>query len=668
MSLAAPKLDDRHFQDLVDEAKKRIPHYCKEWTDHNVSDPGVTLIELFAWMTDILLYRMNKVPDLHYVRFMEMLGIRLQEPFPAKALITFWLSVPQPSTVVIPAGTEVASTQTETDPSIVFSTDSDLRVQPAQLAEVYARLDAGRGDNTKSIRDLNKRRLELGFEGVEVFSALPKVDDAIYFGFENDPSFHILSFDLNFDPAGGAGSNPNLPPIAWEASTGLHDRHWEPCDVETDTTKAMNAVGRILLHTRKMGRYTVNEKNLYWVRARVKEISPEEQRLGMSAYRKSPLLCKASVSSWGGAVPATHSRLVMREFLGQSDGTPGQRFQLQQTPILAREPGEHLVVQVENEPPQAWKEVGDFADSSAEDPHYTVDSTSGEVRFGSSIRQPDGTIKLFGAVPPRRANLVFDRYRYGGGQEGNVQAGILNTLKTSIPYVARVSNREPAYGGMDAETLESAMVRAPAMLRSRDRAVTESDYEFLAQQAMPQVIGRVKCIQPRPADSHAIAPGLVYVLVIPRVQKPEGYLEPEQLSLPDQARQGLAAYLDERRLLTTRLEVREPAYIPIATRVRLRAVPGMDPSRVEAEILDRLYRFLNPLKGGPDGKGWEFGRDLFVSEIYQCLQGMSSVQFIRSVEMFATNPDGSPRGDAVEFVEVVAHAVIMSGIHKVEFV
>ena len=70
MTLLAPKLDDRHFQDIVDEAKKRIPHYCKDWTDHNVSDPGVTMIELFAWMTDILLYRLNQVPDLHYIKFL----------------------------------------------------------------------------------------------------------------------------------------------------------------------------------------------------------------------------------------------------------------------------------------------------------------------------------------------------------------------------------------------------------------------------------------------------------------------------------------------------------------------------------------------------------------------------------------------------------------------
>lgn len=668
MPLAAPVLDDRRFQDLVDEAKKRIPHYTKEWTDHNVSDPGITLIELFAWLADILLYRMNQVPDLHYVRFMELLGIRLGEPYPASAPVTFWLTAPQPNTVVIPAGTEVASTQTETDPSIVFSTNADLRIQPAKLGEVYSRVDAGKGDRSKVLRDMNKRGLELGMEGKEVFSPQPQVDDALYFGFENDLSQHILGFTLSFDPAGGAGSNPQLPPYVWEASTGLAEPRWAPCDVEFDTTRAMNSDGRVQIHTPQMGRTAVAEKNLFWVRARVKEISAEERKLGMRPYRLSPLLCKASVASWGGTVESTHARLVTRELLGQSDGTPGQRFKLQLTPVLKRKPGEHLVVQAENEPPQVWIEVPDFQDSGAQDPHYTLDGVTGELRLGPAVRQPDGTIKRFGAVPPRKANLIFERYRYGGGQEGNVQAGILNTLKTSIPYVARVANRAPAAGGLDAESMESAMVRAPQLIRSRDRAVTESDFEFLAMQALPQQIGRVKCIQTRPQDAGRVGPGVVYVLVIPRVPRPEGYLDPAQLRLAQEHRDLLAAYLDERRLLTTRLEVQEPAYIPVSAVVRLRAAPGVEPARVEEDILARLYRFLNPLTGGQDGNGWPFGHDLFVSEVYQCLQGMPNVQFIRGVEIFLAGPDGSPRGEPVEYIEVVSHGVISSGIHKVEFI
>src|SRR5260370_36531936 len=107
MPFPVPNLDDRTFQDIVDQAKIMIPHYCPTWTDHNVSDPGVALIELFAWMTDLMLYRVNQVPDKVYLKMLEMIGIRLQPPRAAQAPVTFHLSLPQPNQVVIPKGTEV---------------------------------------------------------------------------------------------------------------------------------------------------------------------------------------------------------------------------------------------------------------------------------------------------------------------------------------------------------------------------------------------------------------------------------------------------------------------------------------------------------------------------------------------------------------------------------
>jgi predicted phage baseplate assembly protein len=666
-TLAKPKLDDRQFQDLVDEAKKRIPHYCKEWTDHNVSDPGVTLIELFAWMTDVLLYRLNQVPDLHYIRFLELLGIKLQEPVPAKAPVTFWLSAPLETSVIIPAHTEVASTQTETEPSIVFSTDHDLSVHPPQLAAVLSRVASSGGDK-KSMREYNLRRLEAGFEGLDIFTGVPQVDDALYFGFENDLSQHFLGFDFDFDPAGGAGVDPTLPPTIWEVSTGQAESRWLPCEVEQDTTKGLNSAGRIRIHLPQGGKYKVGGQDHFWVRLRVRAINEAEKADGMQPYDRSPRLRQVSVASWGGTTAATHARQIQREFLGQSDGSPGQRFYLQTRPILKRQPEEALVVQVPEQPPQIWKEQPDFASSNAEDRHFTLDSVSGELRLGPAVRQPDGAIKLYGAVPPRGSNLIFARYRSGGGQEGNVQTGILNTLKTAIPFIGRVSNRQPAWGGMDAESLEAASMRAPAMLRSRERAVSESDFEFLARQALPAAIGRVKCLQPRPADAGRVAPGQIYVLVIPRLSRPSGFLEPDQLQLRPEDIALLSGYLDERRLLTTRLDIRPPAYYWVAAQVRLRAAPGADRARVEADVLTRLYEFLNPLTGGPDRKGWEFGRDLFVSDIYQCLQGLPDVQFIRSVEMFNARPGGEPQGDSLEFLELVAHGVVASGQHGVEFV
>ncbi len=529
MPLTAPKLDDRKFQDIVDEAKKRIPYYIKEWTDHNVSDPGVTLIELFAWMTDIILYRLNQIPDLHYIKFMDMFGISLRGPVPAKAPVTFWLSVPQPNPVLIPAGTEVASTQTETERSIVFTTTDDFHVNPPVLQVITCHVIDQ--DGRRVFRNQNLRRLEAGFEGFEVFSHTPKVEDALYFGFENDLSFHILGFDMDFDPAGGAGVDPTQPPYVWEASTGDITDRWSPCEVEIDTSKGLNSAGLIRIHVPKMGKHLVNERESFWVRARVKEISKEEYKEGMRPYQISPHLRKAMVASWGGTIQAMHAQKISREFLGQSDGSPGQRFRLKCTPVLERAAGETLIVELESHSPEIWTEVRDFGSSGARDRHYTLDEVSGELRFGPSIRQQDGTIKLYGGIPPRGSNLYFDQYRYGGGQDGNVQPGIINTLKTAIPYIARVSNRFPASGGLDVETLASAMIQVPALLRSRDRAVTEADYEILSLQALPAEIERVKCLQPTPSEAGKIIPGEIYILVIPRVRDPLGHINDAELKL-----------------------------------------------------------------------------------------------------------------------------------------
>jgi predicted phage baseplate assembly protein len=417
-----------------------------------------------------------------------------------------------------------------------------------------------------------------------------------------------------------------------------------------------------------MGQTNINKKSLYWLRIRVKEITETERREGMRPYQVSPRLRQLSVSAWGGTAVATHAQTVKNELLGQSDGSASQVFYLKRTPMLTRIPEEHLLVRVEGEPIQNWAEVKDFADSGADSRHYTLDSVTGELRLGPAVRQPNGDIKLYGAIPPRGASLIFRQYRHGGGDEGNVDVGVLNTLKTAIPYINTVRNRAAAWGGLDAETLEDAMVRAPKIMRHRDRAVTAEDYENLALQTPNVSIGRVKCLQPLPSDTGQVVPGQVYVLVIPRVRQPKGYLPPEQLEPGENDTDRLEAYLDERRLLTTRLFVTAPAYRWVAARVQLRASADAEQTAVAAEVTARLYQFLNPLTGGPDGKGWPFGRELFLSDVYQALQGMSNVQFIRAVELFITDPGGGPQGDPVESVEVVAHGVIVSGLHEVQFV
>src|SRR5688500_6811282 len=163
MALAVPNLDDRKFQEIVDQAKRLIPLYCREGTDHNVSDPGVAMIELFAWMTDMLLYRANQVPDRLYVKFLELMGIQLDPPRPASAPVTFYLSAPQPIDLTVPEGTEVATIRTDTSPAIVFTTEADLVIRTAKLRAV-----ATHGVNQTGWLRHDVRKLEFPTQAIPV--------------------------------------------------------------------------------------------------------------------------------------------------------------------------------------------------------------------------------------------------------------------------------------------------------------------------------------------------------------------------------------------------------------------------------------------------------------------------------------------------------------------
>lgn len=665
MPLASPVLDDRSFQSIVDEAKKRIPQYTDEWTDHNVSDPGVTLIELFAWMTEMQIYRLNQVPRLHYIKFLNLLGMSMRGPVPAEATVTFTLTAPQETAVLIPAGTEVSTVQTATENAVVFTTTEDFVVRPPELAVVSSEVATQKAFEKRFITH-NLRHLENGFNEIQVFSVLPQADDALYFGFSNDLSQHILGLELTWDQAGGAGVDPTIPPLVWEAATGNPNRPWMPCFVEQDTTQGLNQVGDVWLHLPDMMRTSINDASMYWVRVRVTNISAEEQQMGMLPYETSPRLKQVRPLSWGGTGMANHAQTVNHELLGKSDGTPGQRFKLRMTPILDPQPGETLNTELNGEK-EVWQQVPDFASSTPHDRHFTLDTVSGEVRFGPAIRQRDGSIQRYGVIPNRGATILFQRYRTGGGLKGNVEADTLTILKTAIPFINRVTNRQPASGGLDPESLDETLIRAPLALRTRDRAMTAADFEYLAKEALPARVSRVKCLQPRPNDVAHVAPGQVYVLVIPNTRFPAGYHQAAELQMDQEEIDTITDYLDERRLLTTRLNVRAPAYRWVSIKVSLGALPGYDEGRVEQTVLERLYRFLNPLTGGADGQGWLFGRDLFVSDVYQALQGLVGVAFIRNVDLFLSTPNGEAVGDPLDTISVVTHGVIVSGMHQIEF-
>jgi predicted phage baseplate assembly protein len=630
MRLETPKLDDRGFQDILDEARRLIPRYCPEWTDHNLSDPGITLLELFAWMTDMLLYRVNRVPEKNYITFLELMGVRLEPARAATTELLFRLTAPQPEDIVIPRGTSVGTVRTEFRESITFATDADRMIRRPELVYVLA-------DRNHHLFDY-RRELEHAHEQAlpGIFSPRPAVNDALYLGFGNDVGGHILGIRVECDEKHGVGVDPRDPPIVWETWDGLDER-WVAVEKEADTTRGINSNGVVIVYLpTPTGRTAIDGKEAIWVRCRVEATQP-----GQRAYADTPIITSLAVDALGITASASHAFKVVGEELGESDGTPGQQFKLGTLPVLPRTEGETLEVEAADGTFEPWHEVADFGSSGPDDPHFVLDDVSGTVELGPRVRTPIGIELQYGRTPTATRRLRFRSYHSGGGVGGNVGAGTLTVLKSSIPYVRWVDNKQAAEGGRDSEDLEHAKWRAPQLLRARQRAVTPRDFEELAQEASAAV-ARARCLGVRgdaTGDADGTIPGTVRLQLVPALPAPSGPLRPDDVEVPGWVRQRVKAYLDERRLLTTELELEIPTYTWVTVLARVRASPRASADRVVADAERVLYRFVHPTAGGPDGNGWPFGRDLFAGELYSLLQNVAGVDIVEEVTLQQVDPN-----------------------------
>ncbi|MFP8908183.1 putative baseplate assembly protein [Streptomyces atacamensis] len=650
MALPSPNLDDRRFQQLVDEAKRYVQQRAPEWTDHNVSDPGVTLIETFAYLVDQLLYRLNRVPDKNYTAFLDLLGIRLFPPAAAAAEVDFHLSAPQPDTVVLPTGTEVTAAPAapgetgetgETGDAVVFATTDELRILPSELTRlVTAPRNGEQTDRTGALA-----------EGRDVlcFQAAPEPGDALLFGLPAAVPRCIVAVRLD-SRVEGVGVDPRQPPLVWEAWDG---GGWRVCETGEDTTGGLNRPGEVIVyvpagHTASV----IGGTRAGWLRCRVTEAEP-----GQPFYSQSPTVREAAVFTVGGTMSVEHAETVTDVPLGVSEGVAGQTFRLDRPPVLLD--GEPPVVEVSSaEGWQRWEVVEHFGRSGPGDRHVRVDATTGEFGFPPVLREPDGTLRQCGAVPPKGARVRVARYRTGGGPAGNVARGTIRVLRSSVPYVARVVNREAARGGVAGETVANARLRAPEVLRTQERAVTAEDYEVVSRLAAPSV-RRVRCL---PAGGDA---GAVRVLVVPdAVADEDGRLRFEQLIPSDQVLRAITASLDERRLIGTRLVVEPPVYQGVTVVARLTAAPD-EADRVRDAALAALFRYLDPLHGGPDGTGWPFGRPVQYGEVFGVLQRACGDALVEDIRLFPADPVTGRRGAPADRIDVAAGALVFSHQHQV---
>src|SRR4051794_19252630 len=645
MALPVPNLDDRRFQDLVDDAKRMVQRRCPEWTDHNVSDPGVTLIETFAFKTDQLLFRLNQVPDRMYVKFLEMIGLRLLAATPAKAPVTFWLSAPAVAGVSVPTGTTVATPRSDTEESIVFNTRDDLQIIPCMLQDVAT---LGDGEESSTLRT-EGLKMATAFRA---FSEVPVVGETLLVGLSEPVPRCVVRIDVDAQVE-GVGVHPDHPPLAWEAWTGSD---WEECRVSSDSTLALNTSGRVLVHVPPEHEASIIDgTRAGWLRARVIEV-PED----FPVYSASPVIRSLAASTVGGTIDAIHADIVESELLGDSDGVPGQEFRIERSPILAGA-GAPVLEVMSDDGWVEWEAVDHFAASGPDDRHFVLDAVGGTVRFGPAVREEGGGMLQYGAVPPRGMSVRLRGHAVGGGRTGNVSKGAIRALKSSIPFVSSVENLESAQGGVDGETIDQAKARGPILLRTRSRAVTAEDYEAIALESAPE-LARVECVTAGEDDVNA---GSLRVLVVPAAPQEAGRIEFAELVPDEETLQRIAERLDAVRLIGTRVAVEPPSYRGVTVVARIVARPKADIERIKTEALAALYGYLNPISGGPDGDGWPFGRPVQAGEVYGLLQRIRGVDMIEDARLFGANPVTGERGKETTKLELDPYSLIFSYEHHV---
>jgi hypothetical protein len=692
MPIKPPALDDRDYDALVGELLARIPAHTPEWTNPRQGDPGRTLLELFAWLTDTMLYRVNLIPERQRLAFLRLLGEQMRPAEPARGLVTIQIDNADftDSITIKPLAT--------IKKPITFETLSEVTLMPLTAEAYYKRILSTDElqqmrlviEGLKQIYNIREAKpyqttpiftsgvVTKGFDVIAnssdgclwlaLLAAKPEHVEAARNALGRSPQGRPQLLNIGFAPAFTAPdpfeeieARARIPYV-WEI-TGL-DAGGRPeyltLQVVADTTLGLRKPGifRLALPAPELIIAPSNNPRDN-TEAGVGDTPPrldapdKASRLVAWLRLRPTIELKSLLISWVNinAVPIDQRQTFYGRIVGASDGTGNQKMALASRPI---DPNTfQLMVEEPDRGYQLWQRVDDLSMTGRDDSVFELDSEAGAIRFGDGVR---------GKVPIIGARVRVAQMRGGGGVAGNLPPNSLAEVRANrldgsvVSTKLKVVQALPTEGGLDAETLAEAERRIPALFRHRDRAVTVEDYEQLANTAPGVRLGRVEVL-PRfkPQQRRENVPGVVSVMVLPYK---DGYMAP--YPRPDRPLlEVVHAHLAERRPLGTELYVMGVEYVPIALSVAITVVtdnrtslsiagvygepndlsaPG--PDQVINEVIAALRRFFWPLlPGGALGTGWERGRAVLDRELEVVVARVQGVDTVSSVNLFERNAD-----------------------------
>jgi Baseplate J-like protein len=700
MPLTIPNLDDRRYQDLLDEALARIPVYTPEWTNFNKSDPGVTLVEIFAFLTESLLYRCNLIPERNRKKFLTLLNIPLQPATSAQGLITITNDKGPLQTVTLNDGVEVRAGQ------VPFFTTRGIDVLPIegrvyfkqaiqspsqQVVDYYAQLYASfRGAPPQAPPQLYQAQA-FPLPGGAPVSISDTVDGFLWLALlvragDQPPAIladaardaianQTLSVGVvpwlpdstaDLPPGRAAGSPapitlqfdaPNIP-----ASGGLLDSQnrvpqFVPLDC-TPTTDVFSLPGVVdVTLPAKSGLYLWN--NIDPLESGVNQLPPSlddsslNDRL-ITWLRIRPSSPVPAQFLWIGTngVPIVQLQHVSGELLPPGTGEPDQTVNLSRAPVLAGSAA--VTVTTAQGAVNAYQEVPDLFLAGAEVPVPDLRLPPGSPPppaaspYAFLLDAEAGQITFgdgaHGARPPEQSVLRAD-YDYSAGSAGNVGVASINTSPV-LPQGFTVNNPIRTWGGADAETASDGEKQISRYLQHRDRLVTAYDFETIAQRTPGVQIGRVEVLpnfHPELSSGRGgDAPGVVTLMLIPEFDP----VTPDAPSPTNDFLDTVSAYLDTRRLITSEVFLRGPEYVGIWISIGIQVLPGVSAGPVHNAVKAQVTAFLAPTAGG-----------------LQQLPDDPSTLFNAAQSAVA---NGWPLGKSVIALEIMAQAGRVAGVEYVQ--
>lgn len=658
MPLQAPSIDDRRHADLVRDTLARVPVHTPEWTQLSESDPGVTLVELFAFLTESLLYRANRVPEISRARFLRLLGVPLAAAQPAQGLVVFSGARLDAAVPMLPARTEVRAG------AVPFRTRGAIDVLPVESRAFIKRKVA--------LQEVDRAYYELLYRAVDPDAPVPEldtyetrevdgsrsvalsedtVDGALWVALLAPPGRSVLeaaqaiagkSLSLGLVPdvdaqartLGSAGQGAVEGEVDELVQYALPRRvsvpAGEPPQARYTTllpTRADNVLqgpGIVELPLPASADAIFTWTELDPLEAGVGDFPPalEDSALAgriVSWVRVAPPRSAGLRVKWVGVNAAVVDQRVSvsNEVLGQGDGTPDQLLRLSHTGVVS----DGLVLRVvdagdagdaNKAKATPWTQVDDLmaagpelqlspastAASTRPTDVFLLDAEAGTVRFGDGLR---------GRRPPIGSRILA-QYDVCDGRAGNVAAGAI-TSGPALPPGVRVRNPLPTWGGADAEDALTGEKRITAFVRHRDRLVTAEDFHDIAARTPGVDVARVEVLaawHPDLGDSQpGDAPGVVTLMLVPRH-------DPRQPDAPQPDGAFIDAvcrHLDPRRLVTTELVLRGPDYVGLWLSIGITVAGGHTVPDVRDAVKARLRAVLAPTRidGATDLPGREDG-------------------------------------------------------------